>query len=146
MITLTIPELIQNLIPNVDEAFTLDIVRMNTTDNILTVNVRDINMGFKIRIYDHELSDITKLSRFTESSHKAAGRIHLKKMDDEDFEVFRIEMDDLSENQETTEVIESEPAKTVAKPTCSCGICQCSPKAPSSASGISFSDRPKTKY
>lgn len=154
MITLIIPEPIQKLIPNVKEAFTLDIVRMNTTDSILTVSICDISMGFKINIYEHELSDITKLSMFTKDHHRATGRIHLKKSEGEIFEIFRIEMDDLSERQEVVN-----PAETVVpkqeiipsasipeKPNCNCESCNHKQQAPSKAAGCSFKDRPKTKY
>lgn len=144
MITLIIPESIQKLIPNNDEAFTLDIVRMNTTDGILTVSICDIGMGFKINIYEHELSDITKLSMFTKDHHRATGRIHLKKSEGEIFEIFRIEMDDLSESPDI-EIHINEPvpksvwnviapvhrktataveiAADTPKPNCDCEIC-----------------------
>ena len=154
MITLIIPEPIQKLIPNNDEAFTLDIVRMNTSDSILTVSICDISMGFKINIYEHELSDITKLSMFTKDHHTATGRIHLKKSEGEIFEIFRIEMHGLSERQEvdkSTEVNEakSTEAEVVAdtpKPNCDCESCNHKQQAPSKAAGCSFKDRPKTKY
>ena len=154
MITLIIPEPIQKLIPNVEEAFTLDIVRMNTTDSILTVSICDISMGFKINIYEHGLSDITKLSMFTKDHHKATGRIHLKKLEGETFEIFRIEMDDLSERQEVVKLTEVNDAKSAEvevvadtpKPNCDCEICNHKQQAPSKAAGCSFKDRKKTKY
>ena len=91
---------------------------------------------------------------FSKDHHNATGRIHLKKSEGEIFEIFRIEMDDLSESQEVVnpaEVVvhkqETIPSASIPeKPNGDCTSCDNKQRAPSKAAGCSFKDRPKTKY